>query len=350
MRRELVVAVATVVGAAGAGLVSAATTPTVEGFLAASPTPASAAAAPSPTATPVPSPVLTPVPPITGPASPVVTPHPPATVRHASPTVSPQRRSRIATPAPRAAAPVHPQATTAATVQEAMRAVLPSARVGFEVFDRKAGTVLTSQHADQRFAAMSQVKLLIAVDVLARDNGPSLGSAMTQQLHQLLAHSDDQIANKLWIAGGGPAIVTRVASRLGLSGTRPPSDPGEWGDTQITAQDMVTVYRYITDRLPEPDRDVILTALADTTEIATDGFDQYFGIPDGIPQIRRAIKQGWGTSGSAAVMNSTGLVGSDWRYVVIVLASAPAKSYSAVPAVVTAGARALAGLVSQAPS
>jgi hypothetical protein len=229
-----------------------------------------------------------------------------------------------------------------------MRAVLPSARVSFEVFDRKAGTILTSLHADQRFAAMSQVKLLIAVDVLARDNGPALDSAMKQQLYQLLAHSDDQIANKLWIDGGGPAIVTRVASRLGLSGTWPPSNPGEWGDTQITAQDMVTVYRYIADR--QPDRDVILTALADTTKIATDGFDQYFGIPDGIPKIRQAIKQGWGTSGSAAVMNSTGLVGSDWRYVVIVLASAPAKSYSAVPAVVTAGARALADLVSQAPS
>jgi hypothetical protein len=231
-----------------------------------------------------------------------------------------------------------------------MRAVLANARVGFEVFDRKTSTVLTSHLADQRFAAMSQVKLLIALDVLARDNQEVPEDATKQELHQLLARSDDQIANRLWTAGGGPAIVTRMVSRLGLSGTRPPGDPGEWGDTLITAQDMVTVYRYIADRLPGPDRDVILTALADTSKIAADGFDQHFGIPDGIPHTRRAVKQGWGTSDSQAVMNSTGLVGPDLRYVVILVASVPVESYSTLPAVITAGARALANLVSPAPS
>jgi hypothetical protein len=184
-----------------------------------------------------------------------------------------------------------------------MRAVLASAGVGFEVFDRTTSTVLTSHLADQRFAAMSQVKLLIALDVLARDNQKVPDDATKQELHQLLAHSDDQVANRFWTAGGGPAIVTRMISRLGLSSTRPPGDPGEWGDTLI-----------------------------------------------GIPHTCRAAKQGWGTSGSQAVMNSTGLVGSDWRYVVIVLARAPVNSYSTLPSVVTAGARALANLVRPASS
>lgn len=44
-------------------------------------------------------------------------------------------------------------------------------------------------------------------------------------------------------------------------------------------------------------------------------------------------------------MNSTGLVGPQWRYVVVVLAPAPANSYSRLPAVVTAGAGALASVV-----
>lgn len=300
MSRVWILAAATLVGATGAGLASAAVTPSVDGSVAASPAP---------------------------------TPHGAAT-----------------TPRPRAVTPVRPQTTDAAAVQGAMRAVLASAGVGFEVFDRTTSTVLISHLADQRFAAMSQVKLLIALDVLARDNQKVPDDATKQELHQLLAHSDDRVANRFWTAGGGPAIVTRMVSRLGLSGTRPPGDPGEWGDTLITAQDMVTVYRYIADRLPEPDRNVILTALADTSKIAVDGFDQYFGIPDGIPHTCRAAKQGWGTSGSQAVMNSTGLVGSDWRYVVIVLARAPVNSYSTLPAVVTAGARALANLVSPASS
>ncbi len=351
MRRELILAVAALVGAAGAGLASAAATPSVGGSLAASPTPDLPAAPTSPTATAAPSPVLTPVPAITGPSPPAVAPQAlPAATRQASPTATPQGRRPVTAPGSRAVAPVRPQTDKAAAVQRAMQAVLPNARVGFEVFDRNTGKVLTSHHADQRFAAMSVVKVLIALDVLARENGAPPDGVTKQKLHQLLARSDDQIANRLWTAGGGPAIVTRMVSRLGLRGTRPPGDPGEWGDTLITAQDMVTVYRYISDRLPEPDRDLILTALADTPKIAVDGFDQYFGIPDGIPHTRRAIKQGWGTSGSQAVMNSTGLVGSEWRYVVIVLASAPAKSYSTVPAVVTAGARALANLVSPAPS
>jgi len=240
--------------------------------------------------------------------------------------------------------PVDPLATAAA-VQQAMQAVLPNAQVGFEVFDRQTGTVLTSHHTGQQFPAMSVVKLLIALDTLASDNWVALDEETRQEIHQMLADSDDQIADRLWTAHGGPAIVTRMVSLLGLTGTRPPDDPSEWGDTKITPQDMVTVYRYITDQLPNPDRDLVLGALADAPQIATDGFDQYFGIPRGMPHSTWAIKQGWGTSGSQAVMNSTGLVGTDLRYVVVVLAAASADSYSTVPAVVTAGARVLAGLL-----
>ncbi|MGH3845361.1 MAG: hypothetical protein ACRDS0_28615 [Pseudonocardiaceae bacterium] len=279
-------------------------------------------------------------------------------------STSPQSTSQQSTPQQSTSPPSNPQlaadtaaassaadrAASPARVQQAAQAVLPHAQVGFEVFDRTDDTVLTSQDADQQFASMSVVKLLIALDALARNNWASPDDGMRQELHQMLANSDDQIASNLWTAGGGPAIVNRMASLLALSGTRPPEDPGEWGDTLITPQDMVTVYRYITDQLPRPDQDLILGALADTPKIAADGFDQYFGIPDGMPKSSWAVKQGWGTSGSQAVMNSTGVVGPDWRYVVVVLAAAPENSYSALPAAVTAGAGALANLVGAAAS
>ncbi|MGH3773380.1 MAG: hypothetical protein ACRDRW_18635 [Pseudonocardiaceae bacterium] len=237
------------------------------------------------------------------------------------------------------------QRTTAATATQAMQAVLPNAQVGFEVFDRQTNTVITSQNAGQQVASMSVVKLLIALDALVRDNGVAPDDGTQQEIHQMLADSDDEIADRLWTADGGPTIVTRMVGLLGLTDTRPPEDPGEWGDTLITPRDMVTVYRYITDQLPPSDRDLVLGALAAAPQIAADGFNQYFGIPDGMPHTTWAIKQGWGTSGSRAVMNSTGLVGTDFRYVVVLLVSAPADSYSTVPAVVTAGAAALAGLV-----
>ena len=278
-------------------------------------------------------------------ASAAITPtaHGSMVTRHVKPTLP---RPAVSAPANQATA----AAEVAAQAMTAMHAVLPNARVGFEVFDRQTGGVLTSQNADQQFASMSVVKLFIALDMLAHDNQATPDGATQQELHQMLADSDDEIANRLWSVDGGPAIVTRMADLLGLTGTRPPADPGEWGDTLITPQDIVTVYRYITDQLPETDRDLILGALADAPRSAADGFDQYFGIPDGIPHTTWAIKQGWGTSGSQAVMNSTGLVGTNLRYVVVVLASASADSYSTIPAVVTAGAGALVGLVGPATS
>lgn len=236
------------------------------------------------------------------------------------------------------------QASTAATVEQAMHAVLPNAVVGFEVYDRQTNAVLTGQNADQQFASMSVVKLLIALDILAATNWATPDS-VSQEIHQMLADSDDDVANRLWSAGGGSAIVTRMVSLLRLTGTRPPDDPGQWGDTLITPKDMVTVYLYITDQLPKGDRDLVLGALADAPQTAADGFNQYFGIPDGMVNIPWAIKQGWGTSGSQAVMNSTGLVGTDLRYVVVMMAAASANSYFTVPTVVTAGAGAIAGLV-----
>ncbi|MGH3785412.1 MAG: serine hydrolase [Pseudonocardiaceae bacterium] len=231
-----------------------------------------------------------------------------------------------------------------------MHAVLPDAEVGFTVFDRQADAVLASHNADQQFASMSVVKLLIALDALAGSVQGAPDGAARQQLHQMLAYSDDKIANELWSSNGGPAIVTRMVGLLGLPGTQPPGNPHQWGDTLTTPQDLVTVYRYITDQLPSSQRDLVLGALGVAPQVAADGFDQYFGIPDGMPNGSWAIKQGWGTSGSQAVMNSTGVVGADSRYVVVVLASASARSYSKVPALVTAGAGALAGLVGTAPS
>ncbi len=240
-------------------------------------------------------------------------------------------------------------AAAAEEAKQAMQAVLPNAQVGFAVFDRQSDTELASHNADKQFASMSLVKLLIALDVLASDNWAVPDGATQQKLSRMLADSNDGVASNIWAANGGSAIVTRMAGLLGLTGTQPPENPGRWGNTLITARDVVTVYRYITDELPSPSRDVLLTALAAAPQVAADGFDQHFGIPDGMPNTIWAVKQGWGTSGSKAVMTSTGLVGTDFRYVVVVLASAPARSYSTIPAAITAGAGALADLVSSDP-
>ncbi|MFC0548048.1 hypothetical protein [Kutzneria chonburiensis] len=156
------------------------------------------------------------------------------------------------------------------------------------------------------------MKLLIALDVLERRPAePPLRDA----LWRMLSASDDGVANELWDADGGPAIVTRTAARLALPSTRPPEIVGRWGDTMLGIADMVAIYRHVLDN------DLIVDALAAAPRHASDGFDQYFGIPT-LPRPW-AIKQGWSTSPRDVVLHTSGLVGADWRFVVVVLASFP---------------------------
>lgn len=277
----------------------------------------------------------------------------PAVAHHSSTPATTHHVTSASTtpPAPSSTTPPPPPEVNdpaiAAEVQQAVRASVPDAQVGVEVVDRQTGTVLTNLNETHQFPTMSVVKLLIALDVL-HNNGWELPSSDTQQeLTRMLSYSDDAIASNLWGSYGGPAIVTQMANVIGLSGTEPPSgDPGEWGDTLTTPADMVKLYSYITDKLPAPDRDLIVNALYNTVQIAADGTDQYFGIPDGLPHSTWAIKQGWGTSGNRAVINTTGLIGSDDRYVVVVLTYASAGTDSALISAITPGTRKLAGLVS----
>jgi hypothetical protein len=130
------------------------------------------------------------------------------------------------------------------------------------------------------------VKLLIALDVLERRPAEP---ALRDALCRMLSASDDDVANELWDADGGPEIVVRTAERLALPGTRPPEIVGRWGDTMLGIADVVAIYRHILD---SPWREPILDALAAAPRHGADGFDQHFGIPGRLPRPW-AVKQGW---------------------------------------------------------
>jgi hypothetical protein len=207
------------------------------------------------------------------------------------------------------------------------------------VLDRATGQPVLSVNADRQFRSASLVKLLVAIDALRHG-----ADAIEQdRIFRMLALSDDNIANALWVKYG-PDIVPRMASVIGLQATEAPEQTGKWGETKVTANDMVRIYRYITDSLSPIDRTMIINALAQAPEFAADNFDQYFGIPDGL-NTQRAIKQGWGNNSSAMVLHSTGLVGQNWRYVVILLTEHPLGSGWRMSAdSVTAAANALRAL------
>jgi hypothetical protein len=185
--------------------------------------------------------------------------------------------------------------------------------VSVVVFDREAGATTVSVHADRAYTSASLVKLLIALAVLER-GGP------VAQVQRMLSRSDDELASRFWSTYGGPAIVTGWAKKIGLTGTRAPADPGRWGDTRITAKDVVRIYQYVVAHAPG----AILTALRAATERGSDGFRQYFGIPDAAGDRPWAVKQGWSCCRPTRMLHTSGLVGEDGRYIVAVLSEHPA--------------------------
>lgn len=225
-----------------------------------------------------------------------------------------------------------------AAVLRAAAGAEPDTVLGAVVVDRAAGTQPLSVAGDRQFRSASLVKLLIAIDAVER----GVDDQDRERLAIMLTHSDDAMASEFWVTGGGPDIVSRTSDTIGLTGTEPPEDPGQWGEVLLTPADVARVYDHVL-RLPDADRDLIVDALADTPRVAADGFDQHFGIPDGLASPW-AVKQGWGNNETATVLHSTGLAGPDWRYIVVVLTEHPLDAdWSASARSVTAAAATLHG-------
>ncbi|NBH02059.1 serine hydrolase [Amycolatopsis sp. SID8362] len=191
--------------------------------------------------------------------------------------------------------------------------LMPSGTASAVVFDRQSGAATVSVRADRGYTSASLVKLLIALTVLDR-GGP------TASVQKMLSRSDDGLASGFWSAYGGPAIVTRWAAKLGLTGTKPPADPGRWGDTRITARDVVRIWQYVLEHAPG----AVMAALRGATERGSDGFRQYFGIPDAAGGRPWAVKQGWSCCGPTRMLHTSGVVGDGDRYIVVVLSEHPA--------------------------
>ncbi|WP_157355797.1 serine hydrolase [Nocardia terrae] len=241
----------------------------------------------------------------------------------------------------------HPISVTAIAqqMQAAIQAASPGTSVGIDVVDTTTGTPIASLNADQQFYTASVVKLLIALDTLKSQNWQP-DSDTADQITQMLSTSDDDIADVLWDNGGNDAIIDRTVRDIGLTATTAPDDIAQWGETQTTPRDVVSVFHYITTEIPASARDLILGALHNTSQTAADGTDQYFGIPDALTGASWAVKQGWMDLYTSTTLDTTGLVGPSpdqpYRYAVVVLSTQPAgTSWAAAGTALTAGVQLL---------
>ncbi|MDT5105380.1 MAG: hypothetical protein QOI25_2893 [Mycobacterium sp.] len=191
------------------------------------------------------------------------------------------------------------------------------------VLDRNTGQTISNGNT----AAMpiaSVAKLFIADDLLLQEakGQTQLSPADRQSLDVMLRSSDDNAAENFWNRSGGNAIITRVAARYGLRSTTTPYD-GRWWNTMSTAGDLVRYYDMLLDGsggLPPERASTILSNLAQSTPNGIDGYPQRFGIPDGLFAESVAVKQGWMCcwSGGNWMHMSTGVIGPDRRYVMVI--------------------------------
>ncbi|HEY9303415.1 MAG TPA: hypothetical protein VIO95_03890 [Mycobacterium sp.] len=211
--------------------------------------------------------------------------------------------------------------------QATQGAAASGATISVAILDR-ANHRLLSNGNDQLVAIASVAKLFIADDLLSQG---SLSTADRQALDTMLRSSDDAAAETFW-AQRGEAIITDVSSRYGLTSTAPPSD-GRWWNTMSSASDLIHYYDMLLDGsggLSGERAQIIVDDLARYTATGADGYPQRFGIPDGLYAEPVAVKQGWMCCiGESWMHLSTGVIGSDRRYVMVIESLQPSDDATA---------------------
>lgn len=233
--------------------------------------------------------------------------------------------SKAETDAPRA--PVKPpeagMADAAVEAVDEWARQRPDTELEIAVLDRSTGELAENTEATPLYSA-SVVKVILAVDMLQRGhNGVPVGEEDVQLLRSALSVSDDAAMNTLWDRFDGSGAISRVAGQLGLTDTHAPED-SMWGDTEISAKDMVLVFNHVLAMPPE-DRALITGSLSGPPAPAKDGFDQAYGLA--APQYANralAVKPGWMCCHSGErTLHSVGVVGPSERYVVALLSMHP---------------------------
>jgi hypothetical protein len=215
-------------------------------------------------------------------------------------------------------------------------AAADGATISVAVLDRASNDMLSNGN-EQLVAIASVAKLFIADDLLSQESGGSaddrrLSTADREALDSMLRSSNDDAAEAFWAERGGEAIIAGVAGRYGLTSTTPPSD-GRWWNTMSSTSDLVHYYDKLLDGsggVSGERAKIIVDDLAGSTATGADGYPQRFGIPDGLYAEPVAVKQGWMCCiGDSWMHLSTGVIGPDRRYVMVIESLQPSDDATA---------------------
>jgi hypothetical protein len=100
-----------------------------------------------------------------------------------------------------------------------------------------------------------------------------------------------------------------------------------------SASDLVHYYDMLlsgSGGLSKERAEIIVGDLAGSTATGADGYPQRFGIPDGLYAESVAVKQGWMCCiGDSWMHLSTGIIGSDRRYIMVIESLQPSDEATA---------------------
>jgi hypothetical protein len=259
------------------------------------------------------------------------TPMPVRNLATTSPSVSSSKSTPTPTPtssstaAPTPTTPQDDPALAEAAVQAVDNTATNRVRFGVAILDRISGKVTLGNEGSTPFYSASELKLFVIADVLHEQEigAESLTPQDISYINRALSLSDDNAMDALWEGFDGPRTITEMISLAHLQDTRLPSDLSQWGETVISARDMVAVYQYMLTALNASDQDLVLTALNNAADDGADGFDQSFGLLG--PRRTKTIKakQGWMQYGPKMMLHTTGVLGSNNQYVVALLSLQP---------------------------
>jgi hypothetical protein len=195
-----------------------------------------------------------------------------------------------------------------------------SSRLAVAVLDLQSGRLYSAGDIDASYPSASLVKLFIATRLLAE--GRAEQKPVEELMWRMIVCSDDGAASALYYTAGADGVTSWIAQRYGVTGLAPPSNPGWWGTTRVTARAIVDFYAAVAD-------DPVVApwlrgAMGSAQPYGCDRFYQHFGIPSAAQSWQ--VKQGWMCClQGLSRMHSTGYVND--RYAVALLAEAASWTY-----------------------
>jgi hypothetical protein len=193
---------------------------------------------------------------------------------------------------------------------------------GVAVYDRTTGKLTTGTLGASGFYSASVVKLFVVVALLYRQESGSvtLDSNDRYDITRALELSDDNAMDAMWERHDGPALVDEMIKLAGLHDTvLDKQNTGEWGETKISARDVLAVWDFALTKLSATDRNTVIDDTHHAANNGSDGFDQAFGLLQPPRASTVKAKQGWMIAGSTMILNTTGVLGTDNQYLVAIL-------------------------------